>query len=96
MSDAIEKAAAALRERFAGADFDGRVKFDVEGEGVIRVAGGEVTTADGEADVTIIATLETFQEMFDGTLSPTAAFMDGRLQVEGDMAMAMQLGQILG
>jgi len=96
MSEALQKAAAALRERFVGADFDGSVKFDVEGEGVIRVAGNEVTTEDGEADVTIIASLDTFREMLDGELSPTAAFMGGRLQVEGDMSVAMQLGQILG
>ncbi len=50
MSEALEAAATALREKFADADFEGSVKFDIEGEGMILVAGGEVRMDDGEAD----------------------------------------------
>ncbi len=100
MNEALEAAAAALREKFTDADFAGTVKFDIEDEGVILVAGGEVgiedAAGDGDADVTISAALDTFREIFDGALSPTAAYMTGRMRIDGDMGMAMKLSQILG
>ncbi len=100
MSEALEEAVAALREKFADADFSGSVKFDIEDEGVILVTEGEVGIANkpGEidADVTISAALDTFRDIFDGTLSPTAAYMTGRMRIDGDMGLAMKLSQILG
>jgi putative sterol carrier protein len=100
MSEALEEAAAALRKKFADADFEGSVKFDIEDEGVILVAGGEVAIADNpgdsDVDVTIGATLDTFRDIFDGALSPTAAYMTGRMRIDGDMGLAMKLSQILG
>jgi len=38
---------------------------------------------------------ETFQGMMDGSVNPTAAFMQGKLAVDGDMGLAMQLGAVL-
>ncbi len=100
MSEALEEAAAALREKFAGADFAGSVKFDIEDEGAILVTDGEVGTGDNpgdsDADVTISAALDTFRDIFDGALSPTAAYMTGRMRIDGDMGLAMKLSQILG
>ena len=98
MSEGLEAAAAALREKFADADFAGSVKFEVEDEGAILVAGGEVgiDAGDSDPDVTISASLDTFREIFDGALSPTAAYMTGRMRIDGDMGMAMKLSQILG
>ena len=96
MSEALEQAAAALKEKLAGSGFSATARLEVEGEGTIRIDGEEVALGDGEADVTIRASLDTFREIFDGQLSATAAFMTGRMQVEGDMGAAMQLGQVLG
>ena len=96
MSEALEAAAAALGEKFAGADFDGTVRFEIEDEGVIRVEDGAIASGDGEADVTISATLDTFRAIFDGELSPTAAYMTGKMRIDGDMATAMRLSQVLG
>ena len=96
MSEALQAAVAALKEKFASADFEGTVKFDVEDEGVILVTDGEVGMGDGEADVTISAALDTFREIFDGELSPTTAYMTGRMRIEGDMGLAMKLSQVLG
>ncbi|MEM1300815.1 MAG: SCP2 sterol-binding domain-containing protein [Pseudomonadota bacterium] len=93
---ALETAAAALQEKLGGAGFDGSVKFDIEDAGAIRVADGTVTTEDGDADCTISASMETFQEMFEGELDPTAAFMTGKIKIDGDMSVAMKLGQLLG
>lgn len=96
MSSALEQAAESLRIRLAGADFDGTARFDIEDEGVIRITGGEVSIADGHADVTIAATLDTFREIFEGTLSPAAAYMTGRMRIDGDMGAAMKLSRLLG
>lgn len=99
MSEALSEATAALREKFAGADYQGSVKFDIEDEGMILVTDGEIQTIDDpashDADVTISASLDTFREIFDGELSPTAAYMTGRMQIDGDMSAAMKLSQIL-
>lgn len=100
MGKALEAAAEALRARLAGEAFDGTVHFDIEGEGVISVAGAEVSTAPDPAadlpDVIISATLETFREVFAGVLSPGTAFMTGRMRVQGDFGTALKLGQLLG
>lgn len=95
MSDNLAAAEAALRDRVAGERLDGTVKFDIEDEGTLRVVEGEVTREDGAADVTISGSLDTFREMFDGGLSPTAAFMTGRIRIDGDMGVAMRLGSLL-
>ncbi len=96
MSEALQTAAAALRDKFADADFEGSVKFDIEDEGVILVIDGEPRMEDGDADVTISASLDTFREIFDGELSPTAAYLTGRMRIDGDMGLAMKLSQVLG
>ncbi len=96
MSSALDTAAAALREKIGESGFDGSVKFDIEDEGVIRINGGEVTTEEGDADCTISAAMDTFQDMFNGELDPTAAFMTGKIKIDGDMGVAMKLGQLLG
>lgn len=100
MSEDLETAAAALRERVGAEPFEGAARFEIENAGVIRVAGTDVVTgadaAAGPADVTIAGSLETFRDLFEGALSPTTAFMSGRIRIEGDMGLALRLGQIIG
>lgn len=100
MGKALETAAAALRDRLAGDRFDGTVHFEIEGEGVVRVTGEEVSTGLDPAadlpDVTISASLETFRQVFEGALSPATAFMTGKMRVEGDFGTALKLGQLFG
>ena len=45
--------------------------------------------------MTLSADVETFQSILDGELNPTAAFMSGKLTVDGDMGAAMRLGSVL-
>ena len=100
MAKELEAAAAALRERVGTVPLDGAARFEIEDAGVIRVAGTAVSTGEdaaaGAADVTIAGSLETFRDLFEGALSPTTAFMSGRIRIEGDMGMALKLTQILG
>ncbi|PRY24987.1 putative sterol carrier protein [Aliiruegeria haliotis] len=94
MSDLIEKAVSALSERLDGG-FAGSAKFIINGEGAIMIDGGGVRAGDEDADVTLSADADVFQAILEGETNPTAAFMTGQLTVDGDMGMAMQLGNVL-
>lgn len=95
MSDVLTAAVAALNEKMDGADFDGVAKFVIEGEGAITVDASGARAADDDADVTLTASQDTFEEMMAGELNPTAAFMSGKLSIDGDMGAAMKLGAVL-
>ena len=97
MSEIITAAVAALSEKLPEG-FDGTAKFSIDGEGAIIVDGSGVRAADDsdEADVTLSADADTFQEILSGELNPTSAFMGGRLRLDGDMGTAMRLGGHLG
>ncbi|MBA85153.1 SCP2 sterol-binding domain-containing protein [Thalassobius sp. S69A] len=95
MSDKMEAAVAALNEKLTDVDFDGSAKFVIEGEGAIVVDADGARLSDDEADVTLTADADTFEAMMTGDMNPTAAFMSGKLSVDGDMGKAMQLGAAL-
>lgn len=94
MSDVITAAVAALNSKIEGG-FEGNAKFVIDGEGGIVVDADGARACEDEADVTLTANLDTFQAMMSGDLDPTAAFMSGKLTVDGDMGMAMRLGAAL-
>lgn len=93
----IDEAVAALSAKLAGG-FDGSAKFVIEGEGAVIVDGGGVRAADDsdEADVTMTASVDTFQGILSGSVNPAMAFMTGKLKLDGDMGTAMKLGSALG
>lgn len=95
MSDVIDEAVSALTGRLEGG-FDGVVKFVLAGEGAIIVDGAGVRAGDDEADVTLTADPEVFRDILEGEINATAAFMSGKLTVDGDMGLAMKLGSLLG
>ncbi|TNJ41771.1 SCP2 sterol-binding domain-containing protein [Phaeobacter sp. B1627] len=94
MSDTLEQAAAQLNEKLDGG-FDGSAKFDISGLGAIVLDASGARVSDEEAEVTMTADAETFQEILSGELNPTAAFMGGKLTIDGDMGVAMKLAQVL-
>jgi putative sterol carrier protein len=74
-----------------------KVKFDFGDAGKIFMDGtaNTVSSEDSAADTTIKVKLEDFVAMAQGQLDPTAAFMQGKLRVEGDMGVAMQLQSVM-
>jgi len=94
MSQMSHEAVKELNQK-TGGSFDGSAKFVVEDEGTIMLDGEGARAADEEAEVTMTASADTFREIFEGELDPTAAFMSGRLTIDGDMGQAMKLAQAL-
>jgi putative sterol carrier protein len=94
MSKIIDTAVTALNDKIAG-KFGGVAKFVIPGEGAIMLDNGGARSGDEAAEVTLTADVETFQGILDGSVNPTAAFMMGKLSVDGDMGLAMQLGAAL-
>ena len=94
MTEIIEDAVEALNEKMSKSSFDGTAKFEIEGEGSIVLNGDKVYASDEETDVTFKASVEIFQEIFNGELDPTSAFMTGKLKIDGDMGTAMRLSNV--
>ncbi|EFO32173.1 Non-specific lipid-transfer protein [Roseibium sp. TrichSKD4] len=84
-----------VRSKVSGGGIDESVKFDLGEEGQIFVQGAEVSNENKDADCTITMSSEDLGEMLAGDLDPTAAFMGGKLKVDGDMSVAMKLGSIV-
>jgi putative sterol carrier protein len=96
MSDVIEQAVAKLNEKLADSGFEGTAKFVIEGEGAIMLDADGARAGDEEADVTMTADADTFQDILSGELNPTTAFMTQKLAIDGDMGAAMRLAPALG
>jgi putative sterol carrier protein len=94
MSQVIDSAVEQLNAKLGGG-IDTSVKFVIEDEGTIVVDDTGAHATDTPAEATLRADAETFRQILDGELDPTAAFMQGRLKVEGDMSAAMKLGAAL-
>ena len=85
------------------ASINSTYQFSLTGEGggdwVIRLT-DEVQEVkpglDESAACTIKMSAEDFMGLIAGTLNPQMAFMTGKLQVKGDMGLALKLQNVLG
>jgi putative sterol carrier protein len=91
----IQDIAEKLRPRVEAADFDQTVKFDTGADGVILINGNTITTTDGPADCVVSLSLDDLEALMAGDLSPTMAFMTGKIKVTGDMNIAMGLSKLI-
>ena len=96
----IEAAAEAIKAKVEGGSGIGAtVKFDCGDDGCVFVDGNAtppaVSTENADADCTIGCELSVLEELIAGELDPTAAFMQGKIKVDGDMSVAMKLSSIL-
>ena len=96
MSEFIESMVTAINKKLDGDGFDGNVKLSVKDEGSVMIDDDGARAADEQADCTLVADRDTFNGLFDGSVNAMQAVMAGDLAIEGDMSIAMKLGQILG
>lgn len=84
----------------AGGNFKKSVKFDFGDQGLVRiddtVSPAVVSNEDGPVDCTVKVSMDDFIDIANGKQNAQMAFMMGKLKVDGDMSVALQLGSILG
>ena len=90
---------AIVKERAEGKDLSvlgGSVKFVVD-DNVVLIDGnsGKISSDDNEATCTISTDADTMQSIMDGSSSPQAAFMTGKLKVAGDMSIALKVQSVI-
>ncbi|MDO5646405.1 SCP2 sterol-binding domain-containing protein [Paracoccus sp. (in: a-proteobacteria)] len=93
MSEVVNGAVQVLNEKLGS--FGASAKFVITGEGSVVIDENGARAGDDETDVTLTASVETFEGIINGTVNPTAAFMMGKLKIDGSLPVAMQLGAAL-
>ena len=93
MSDVVNAAVEKLSQKIGSVG--ATAKFVIKDEGAIMIDESGVREGDEEAEVTLIASRETFEGILNGDVNPATAFMTGKLKIDGSMGVAMQLGQAL-
>ena len=77
-----------------------KVAFDFGDSGCLVVDGtaspAAVSNEMSDSDCVVSMDISLFQSILSGSENAQMAFMSGKIQVKGDMNLAMQLGSLLG
>lgn len=73
-------------------------QFDIgEGHWFAKATDGAVEIAEGQADnptITLTSNEEDWMDLVNGKINGQTAFLTGKLQIEGDMMLAMKLESV--
>jgi putative sterol carrier protein len=82
---------------------NGTIQLDLTGEQsgtyAIKIADGDYDMIEGGVEsptTTLTMSGEDFLAMVNGNLNPMAAFMQGKIKLQGDMGLAMKFQTIFG
>jgi len=101
-SEELTQAVAVMNSKIAGREpFGSTIRFDFKNGTSIYIDGKSeppqvVENGEGDADCTVSAAPDVFKDLVAGDLDPTAAFMTGKVSIDGDMTAALQLQKVLG
>lgn len=84
-----------MRDRVATAEFENVLKFDCGEDGVLVINRDQVSVADMDADCTITVNKKNLKKLLTGKLSPTVAFMTGKVKIQGDMSVALRITSLI-
>ncbi|MHB9880056.1 SCP2 sterol-binding domain-containing protein [Pacificimonas sp. ICDLI1SI03] len=84
----------------ADAGLNKSVKFDFDADGIVRIddkaSPAVVDNQDLPTDCTVKLSKDDFEKIAAGDMNAQMAFMQGKLKIDGDMSVAMQLGKVFG
>ncbi len=83
-------------EKAAGLEAEVQVNLTGEGGGnwVIKFSGGKIAAAEGQASsprLTVTTSLADITAVAEGKLDGMAAFMQGKIKLDGDVGLAMRM-----
>ena len=85
----------ALLSQKAKGNIQGTAKIEVIDEVNIMLTEDGAYIGDEDADVTLTASRDVFENILDGEQNPTMAFMSGKLKVDGSTTRALKVSAIL-
>lgn len=103
--ESVKQLFALIPSRFDPAKWgpdDAVLQFNVTGDGggnwTASIAGGQLSVAEGvapQSSMALTCTDADLLSMVNGDLSPVSAFMQGKVKIEGNMALALKLQGLL-
>jgi putative sterol carrier protein len=104
--NSVDQALALMEERFDAGKakgVNGTVQMELTGEEpskwAVQIEDGEYKLIDGGVEsptTTLTMSTDDFLGMVNGTVNSMAAFMQGKIKLQGDMGLAMKFQSIFG